>query len=843
MNKIIGILKKWKNPIKLVLFMSIGSLVIIEIIRMFRSISIDEVTSTIGTIAPDKVLFLFVLGFAAVSPMILYDYILNKELKQSPRLSYLIETSWTINTLNNMIGFAGLVDVGLRYSFYADEEKPDASMQAISRVIPYFMSGFSFMSLIALVLITVFPSSSDIHRYLPALLAAALYLPFILFISNRKSLTYFGQMKGKTAIALFLSSAIDWICVSSFFILVGRCLGYSLPISELVPLFMISITVGIMSMIPGSLGSFDLVMVTGLVSLGLDKVQALSWIFVYRLFYYMCPFAAGVILFIKNMGGKINEKYLGIPKKVLESLSIKILVWGFRIFAIFLIISAIVPQELSHIPILKELEPVEGQFILQYPCILLGIVYFLVARLIARNLKIVPVITTIIGVLTLIYLNIGVYSIPSSIFLLALIALTWWNRREFDRISYIYAWEDIVKDFGAIGIVLITTIVLLARIDSHHLGSFYHTKYFVSHWLGLLIMALIIVVVYRTILRLIRRDDAVLGCEFDKQRYINFLATIDNKNPNAALAFLGDKYLYWYQEDGVDRAVFQFAMENNKCVVMSDPISQPGYLDQAISKILADAELANISVVFYEVNQETTLVLHDYGYDFMKFGEMAHVPLESFTLEGKAGRKFRTAVNKLENKGYTFEVVEPPFDDKLMDNLRKISDSWLDGRQEKGFSLGYFDEEYIKLAPVAIAKDENGEIQAFVTFIVVNNKTISGIDLMRYDLHKSQNGIMDYLFIKIMSYFKEQGACNFDLGMAPLSNVGRAKHSFMHEKIAYLIYAFTNRFYSFNGLRQYKQKFGPVWEPRYVAYPKNTWLLIDMIGIYRVDNRKVKRIS
>ena len=54
MNKIIETLKKWKNLIKLVLFMSIGSLVIIEIIRMFKSISIDEVTSTIGTIAPEK---------------------------------------------------------------------------------------------------------------------------------------------------------------------------------------------------------------------------------------------------------------------------------------------------------------------------------------------------------------------------------------------------------------------------------------------------------------------------------------------------------------------------------------------------------------------------------------------------------------------------------------------------------------------------------------------------------------------------------------------------------------------------------------------------------------------
>ena len=226
----------------------------------------------------------------------------------------------------------------------------------------------------------------------------------------------------------------------------------------------------------------------------------------------------------------------------------------------------------------------------------------------------------------------------------------------------------------------------------------------------------------------------------------------------------------------------------------------------------------------------------------MKFGEMAHVPLDTFTLEGKSGRRFRTAVNKLDNKGYKFEVLQPPFDNALMATLRQISDSWLDGRQEKGFSLGYFDEEYIKLAPIAIARDENDEILAFVTFMVENSKEISGIDLMRYDLDKSPNGIMDYLFIKTICYFKEQGAHNFDLGMAPLSNVGRAKHSFMQEKIAYLIYAFTNRFYSFNGLRQYKEKFGSVWEPRYVAYPKANWLIVDMICIYRVDNRKIKKI-
>ena len=65
----------------------------------------------------------------AVAPMIFYDSILNKELNQKQKLSYLLETSWTINSLNNMIGF-GLVDIGLRYSFYGDEERPEKVCRA-----------------------------------------------------------------------------------------------------------------------------------------------------------------------------------------------------------------------------------------------------------------------------------------------------------------------------------------------------------------------------------------------------------------------------------------------------------------------------------------------------------------------------------------------------------------------------------------------------------------------------------------------------------------------------------------------------------------------------------------
>ena len=835
--------KKWQTLIKLVLFISIASLVIVEITRLFKTISFDKIEEILLGLSPLDIICLALFGFMAVAPMIFYDRILNKELHQKQTLSYLLETSWTINSLNNMIGFAGLVDVGLRYSFYGDEERPEKSMQGISRVIPYFMSGFSLFALIGLVFTLLFPISMGIKQYWPALLGASLYLPIVLFISNRKKWTYFGQLGGKTILSLVLASALDWACVISFFLLVGYILGYNLPIYDVIPLFMIAITIGIMSMIPGSLGSFDLIMVSGLVGLGIDKAQALSWLLVFRLFYYILPFCLGVVLFLKNMGGRLNEKYLGIPQKVIEALSAIVLVWGLRLFGFFLIVSAIVPQELGHLPLLRELTPSTGQFVFQLPSIVLGVLFFLLARLVKRRLKFTLTLATVLELVSLVYLNIGSFSLPSSLFLMVLLFLVWWNKDTFVRRHYIYAWEDCYKDISYIGGSFFLTLVLLGHLNPHHVFKLKHLSHLVTHWIHFLGLSLILVILYVLVLRESNKIKENFGEVFDKQRYQDFIATIPNLNLDAALAFLGDKYLYWYQEDGQDKVVFQFAIENNKCVVMSDPLAHSGYLEKGLSQFLAEAEDANISVIFYEVNQETTLLLHEYGYDFMKFGETAQVSLDEFTTEGKHGKKYRTVVNKLENKGYQFQVLQPPFDKKMLNTLKEISDSWLDGRQEKGFSLGYFDEKYIQLAPIALVSDEEDNIQAFVTFLASNGPNEASIDLMRYDLKTAPNGIMDYLFVKLLLHFKEEGVTFFDLGMAPLSNVGTEKHSFLQEKVAYLIYAFTNRFYSFSGLRQYKQKFNPIWSTRYVAYPRDTWLILDMLAIYRVDNRKVKRLS
>ena len=213
--------KKWQTLIKFVLFLSIASLVIVEITRLFKTISFDKIVEILGKLSPLNVICLALFGFMAVAPMIIYDRILNKELNRKQKLSYLLETSWTINSLNNMIGFAGLLDIGLRYSFYGDEERPEKSMQGISRVIPYFMSGFSLFALISLVLTGLFPLSIGIKQYWPVLLGASLYLPIVLFVSNRKNWVYFGQLSGRTIKSLVFASGLDWASVLSFFFWLG----------------------------------------------------------------------------------------------------------------------------------------------------------------------------------------------------------------------------------------------------------------------------------------------------------------------------------------------------------------------------------------------------------------------------------------------------------------------------------------------------------------------------------------------------------------------------------------------------------------------------------------------
>jgi phosphatidylglycerol lysyltransferase len=78
---------------------------------------------------------------------------------------------------------------------------------------------------------------------------------------------------------------------------------------------------------------------------------------------------------------------------------------------------------------------------------------------------------------------------------------------------------------------------------------------------------------------------------------------------------------------------------------------------------------------------------------------------------------------------------------------------------------------------------------------------------------------MEVLIVHLMEWGKQQGYHWFTLGMAPLSGFEPSPVAPVWNRIGAFLYEHGEAVYNFQGLRAYKEKFNPTWEPRYLAYP------------------------
>jgi phosphatidylglycerol lysyltransferase len=102
--------------------------------------------------------------------------------------------------------------------------------------------------------------------------------------------------------------------------------------------------------------------------------------------------------------------------------------------------------------------------------------------------------------------------------------------------------------------------------------------------------------------------------------------------------------------------------------------------------------------------------------------------------------------------------------------------------------------------------------------------------------HASQMpyGTMDYLFIHLMLWGRSQGYDWFTLGLAPLSGLEARRLSPFWAKAGAFFFRHGESFYGFEGLRAYKEKFAPRWEPRFIAGPRGISMSRAMIDLQKL---------
>ena len=109
-------------------------------------------------------------------------------------------------------------------------------------------------------------------------------------------------------------------------------------------------------------------------------------------------------------------------------------------------------------------------------------------------------------------------------------------------------------------------------------------------------------------------------------------------------------------------------------------------------------------------------------------------------------------------------------------------------------------------------------------------------------LPEAPNGIMDYLFLHLMLWGKNEGYRWFNLGMAPFSGMEARALAPLWNRLGAFLFRHGEHFYNFQGLRQYKQKFDPEWEPRYLVSPGGRALPVILTNIAALISGGIKGV-
>jgi phosphatidylglycerol lysyltransferase len=262
-----------------------------------------------------------------------------------------------------------------------------------------------------------------------------------------------------------------------------------------------------------------------------------------------------------------------------------------------------------------------------------------------------------------------------------------------------------------------------------------------------------------------------------------------------------------------------YKVAGNFAIALGDPVGPPEQIPAMIRAFASHCKENDWRVAFHQATPETLRAYRQAGFHRLKIGDDAIVDLDKFRLEAKAMKTMRSRVQQLEKLGVTFRILEPPLDETVLQEARDVSDEWLQipGRRERSFTLGAFEPDYLRKTRLAAAFDAQGKMLAFVNFIPSYARGECTLDLMRRRTD-SPNGIMDYLFVRVIEWAKTQGYQTFCLGMAPMSGFQEREEASLEERAVHNFFSHLNFIFSYQGLRSYKGKFATRWEPRYEIY-------------------------
>jgi phosphatidylglycerol lysyltransferase len=802
----------------------------LEVLRIeLRTVSWHEITGDVLRTPVSQLaaaIVLTILNYAALTG---YDLLAFAYIRKPLPRAHIVLASFLAYAIANNVGFAMLSGASVRYRFYT---RWGVTAEELSRIVfsysVTFWLGLFLLGGLSLVA-SPLPHAGELpgHQLLFAAGLVLVLVPpaYVVATIVRRRPFRIRRFEWplppvRIAIAQVVISAVDWA-------LAGAVLYVLLPPSPLsflqfLSVFLVAILLGMISHVPGGVGVFEGLMVV-LLRPYLSSGQLLPSLVVFRAVYYLLPLAAALVALVVDEVWQRRSHVAragAIIGQATERLTPMVLAIVTFLSGVVLLISGATPAATGRLELLHAFVPLGVIELSHFLSSVAGAALLILSQGLARRLDAAYYLVSIAMVTGMVAsLLKGVDYEEATLLLLVLIVL-WRARPAFDRRAAFFdtrfsaAW--IAALAGALGASVWLGFFAFKHVEySSELWWQFELRGEASRFLRASVGAVLALLLF-AFARLVGHapHEAPLPTESDLDDVGRAIAAQSATSP--FLVYLRDKAILFNDSR---TAFIMYGVEARTWVALGDPVGPEAELSGLIRAFLERCDDFGGVPVFYEIGKGRLHLYADFGLTFVKLGEEAQVDLSAFTLEGGHASRYRQAIRRLEKDGGSFRVIEAADVPGVLSQLRAVSDDWLHAKAsaEKGFSLGFFEESYLMRFPVGVI-ERNGRIEAFANIWPGPGGKEVSIDLMRYH-RDAPKGVMEALFVHLMIWGRDRGYGMFGLGMAPLSGFQDSPVASLWNRLGSFLYEHADAVYNFQGLRSYKDKFDPVWEPRYLAYP------------------------
>lgn len=636
---------------------------------------------------------------------------------------------------------------------------------------------------------------------------------------------------------LFFSVLIEFAGIAHLYIAM-IALGFTPSLSAAVIGYIVSVVFLIVSPFLRGLGAIEISMSYILIQFGFENVNAIAITFLYRFFEFWIPLLAGALLFL-----------FGANKILMR------IVPSFLLFVLGLIniISVLTPAISERLHALENFIPISAIKVSNYFVITSGLFMLVNAAFMLKGLRtawwsailltgisIVGHLTkaidyeeALISLVVLICLiitrkeyyiksnphlqSIGFKTVLVSIIAVLIYSILGFYFLDKKHFNIDFNWIESIK-YGLQNYFLIDSsdLVPLDRFARRFLLSI--------NICGFLSLSFLIFALIRPYT--IKKEAVDEDFEIAKR--------ILNAYGNSALDYFkayNDKIIFISNNK---KSFIAYRVSDNFAVVLENPVAESATeMKKCILEFDAYCYENGLRSIYYRVPEESVDLFSSLHKKSLFIGQEGVVDLSTFTLEGGSKKSLRNAISKIKEKGFTATIHTAPIKDGLMQKIKAVSDEWLmsTGRTEIIFSQGRFDWEELKQQTIITVENAEEKIVAFLNVIPDYAKEEGTYDLIR-KTNDAPNGVIDFILLELFTYLKNQGCTSVNLGLAAMSGIEEANT--FPEKSMKFAYERISFFSHYKGLRDFKEKFSPLWYNKYLVYSHDYDLLQAPIVLNKV---------